>query len=137
MIRKEVQKIINEVYPHIEKHYGFSKFQECTPFVEVHHNIYARYSGIEDADGDETPDAEFDADDNTIYVYFPQMKSRKHIIQTLIHEYKHYLQSPLWMKRYRTMGYDYFTHPYEIQALEEEKNWKIFDSGNSSIKKVA
>ena len=105
---------------------GFSKFQKCTPWVEIHHNIYARYSGIEEATGDENPHAEYDADDNTIYVYYPQMKSRRHVIETLLHEYKHYLQSPSWMKRYRTMGHDYFTHPYEIEALKEEKNWKIF-----------
>ncbi len=126
MNRKEVHKIIKEVMPKIEKHYGFSKFQQTTPWVEIHHNIYARYSGIKEATGDENPHAEFDADDNTIYVYYPQMKSRRHVIETLLHEYRHYLQSPSWMKRYRTMGYDYITHPYEIQALEEEKNWKIF-----------
>ena len=34
--RQEVQKIINEVYPKIEKHYGYSKFiPECTPYVET------------------------------------------------------------------------------------------------------
>ena len=40
MTRKEVNEIIKEVYPKIEKHYGFSKFQKCTPYVETHSNIY-------------------------------------------------------------------------------------------------
>ena len=47
MIKEKVQNIINEVFPKIEKHYGFSKFQECTPYVELHKNIYEKYSGEE------------------------------------------------------------------------------------------
>ena len=47
MKESTVKKIINEVFPKIEKHYGFSKFQECTPYVETHRNIYEKYSGEE------------------------------------------------------------------------------------------
>ena len=127
MTKEEVNDIIKEVYPKIEKYYGYSKFYDCTPYVELHHNIYARYSGEEDAQGDEDGcHAEFDNTDNSIVVYYPNMKSRKHIIETLIHEYQHYLQSPLWMKGYYTMGYRYDNHPYEVAAYNEEKNYKIF-----------
>ena len=35
MIKEKVQNIVDEVFPKIEKHYGFSKFQECTPYVEL------------------------------------------------------------------------------------------------------
>ena len=127
MNRKEVQKIINEVYPQIEKHYGFSKFQECTPYVETHSNIYERYSGVEGMSGDEDGcHAEYCSIENSIFVYYPNMKSRKHVIETLVHEYQHYLQSPSWMKRYYNMGHDYVSHPYEKSAIAEEKNWKIF-----------
>ena len=52
MIKSKVQEIVNEVFPKIEKHYGFSKFQECTPYVELHKNIYEKYSGEEGSDGD-------------------------------------------------------------------------------------
>ena len=31
----------------------FSKFHNCTPYVETHRNIYERYSGEEGARGDE------------------------------------------------------------------------------------
>jgi hypothetical protein len=55
------------------------------------------------------------------------MKSREHIIQTLVHEYQHYLQSPSWFKRYYDMGYHYGNHPYEVQAYGEEKNWELFN----------
>ena len=127
MTRKEVNKIIKEVYPKIEKHYGFSKFQECTPYVETHSNIYERYSGLEGMSGDEDGcHAEYCSIENSIFVYFPNMKNRKHVIETLVHEYQHYLQSPSWMKRYYDMGYDYVSHPYEKAAIAEEKNWKIF-----------
>tara|TARA_B110000091_G_scaffold23079_1_gene21858 strand:+ start:389 stop:643 length:255 start_codon:yes stop_codon:yes gene_type:complete len=50
-----VQKIIKEVYPKIEKYYGFSKFNPNeTPYVETHYNIYARYSGEPEAEGTES-----------------------------------------------------------------------------------
>ena len=128
MTRQEVNQIVQEVYPKIEKYYGYSKFTpECTPYVELHHNIYARYSGEEDAQGEEDKcHAEYDRIDNSIVIYYPQMEDREHIIQTLVHEYQHYLQSPSWMKGYYDMGYRYDNHPYEVAAYAEEKNYKIF-----------
>jgi predicted GTPase len=128
MTLQEVKKVIEEVYPKIEAHYGYSKFTpECTPYVETHYNIYARYSGEEEAQGEEDGcHAEYDRTDNSIVIYWPNMKSRKHIIETLVHEYQHYLQSPSWMKRYYDMGYRYDNHPYELAAYKEENNWKIF-----------
>lgn len=127
MTRKEVNEIIKEVYPKIEKHYGFSKFQKCTPYVETHSNIYERYSGVEGMSGDEDGcHAEYCSIENSIFVYYPNMKSRRHVIETLVHEYQHYLQSPSWMKRYYNMGHDYVSHPYEKAAIAEEKSWKIF-----------
>ena len=54
MTKDKVQKIINEVLPKIENYYGFSKFQECTPYVELHKNIYEKYSGEEGSDGEES-----------------------------------------------------------------------------------
>jgi len=139
MTKEEVQKIVDEVYPKIEKHYGTSKFHNCTPYVELHHNIYLRIIG-EDLEmgeddypteveeyGECDPAAEFDREDNTIVVYHPKMKNRKDVIQTLVHEYQHHLQSPLWMKRYYTMGYHYGNHPYEVAATKEESNWKMFN----------
>ena len=128
MTKEQVHQIVEEVYPKIEKYYGYSKFTpECTPYIELHHNIYARYSGEEDAQGEEDKcHAEYDRIDNSIVIYYPQMKDREHIIQTLVHEYQHYLQSPSWMTRYYNMGFRYDNHPYEVAAYAEEKNYKIF-----------
>ena len=128
MIKEKVQNIIDEVFPKIEKHYGFSKFQECTPYVELHKNIYEKYSGEEGASGVEDGcHAEYCSMMNEISIYYPNMKSKRMIIETLIHEYIHYLQSPIWFKRYYDKyGHDYTTHPYEIAAVNEEKNYKLF-----------
>ncbi len=129
MTLKQVEEVIKEVYPKIEKFYGFSKFlPNETPYVETHYNIYARYSGEAEAEGEQDScQAEYDRTDNSIVVYWPNMKNRKHIIQTLVHEYQHYLQSPSWFKRFYTMGYDYNDHPYEVAAYAEESNWKVFN----------
>ena len=128
MIKEKVQNIVDEVFPKIEKHYGFSKFQECTPYVELHKNIYEKYSGEEGASGDEDGcHAEYCSMMNEISIYYPNMKSRKMIIETLIHEYIHYLQSPTWFKRYYDQyGHDYTTHPYEIEATSFENDYKLF-----------
>jgi len=124
-----IKNIVNEVYPKIEKYYGYSKFfSEVTPYVEYETSIYGRLSGEEDdgSMGEESPDAEFDRIDNSIVIYYPKMKSKRHIVETLVHEYQHYLQSPTWMKRYYDIGYNYNDHPYEVQAYNEEKNYKLF-----------
>lgn len=131
MNKNSVQNIINEVYPKIEKYYGYSKYHECTPYVELHHNIYIRITGdyYEQDILSETecnPDAEYDRDHNTIVIYWPKMVDREIIIRSLIHEYQHYLQSGSWYKRYYNMGYHYGNHPYEIKAKEEEENWILF-----------
>ena len=131
MNKESIQSIINKSYPKIEKYYGHSKYQNCTPYIELHHNIYIRITGDEyDQDilseTECNPDAEYDRFDNTIIIYWPKMVNKETIIKSLIHEYQHYLQSPSWMKRYYNMGYDYDNHPYEIQARKSENNWKTF-----------
>ena len=128
MTKNQVQNIINEVYPKIENHYGFSKFQECTPYIELHRNIYEKYSGNEGDSGDEDGcHAEYCSDMNEISIYYPNMKSRKMVVETLIHEYQHYLQSPIWFKRYyNKYRHDYTTHPYEISASNQEKDYILF-----------
>jgi len=123
-----VKRIVKEIYPKIMDYYGTSKFESETPYVEYERSIYERLSGEDDdgTTGDDSPQAEFDRIDNSIVLYYPKMVSRKHIIQCLVHEYQHYLQSPIWMKRYYTMGHSYSSHPYEVAAYKEEDNYKLF-----------
>jgi len=108
----KVKKIVEEILPKVVDKYGFSKFAECTPYVEYERMTHG-----------DTPHAEYDNITNSIIIYYPKMRSKKQIIQTLIHEYQHYLQSPSWMTRYYRMGYRYDNHPYEIAAYNEEVNW--------------
>ena len=44
----KIKEIVQEVFPKIELKYGYSKFAECTPYVEYEKSIYARLSGEED-----------------------------------------------------------------------------------------
>ena len=68
MNKEIVQQIINEVYPKITKHYGAHNGYEI-PTVEVHTNIFARISNIEDMEGDSCPSGEFCKDENKIFIY--------------------------------------------------------------------
>ena len=128
MTLNEIQKIVEETLPKIIKHYGVSKFQHSTPYVDYDTSIYAHLSGEEDDGtmGEQNPDAEYCNMNNEIIIYYPKMEDKQHIVETLVHEYQHYLQSPSWMKRYYNMGYGYSDHPYEIAAYNEEKNYKMF-----------
>lgn len=112
MKKQKVQEIIDDVFPKIEKHYGFSKFQECSPYIELvsGNNCHGEYCSIM----------------NEISIYYIKIKTRKMLIQTIIHEYMHYLQSPIWFKRYYRMGYNYNDHPYELEAISHEKDYKLF-----------
>ena len=66
MYKNEVENIVKEVYPLIQKYYGKSKFNGEAPKVDYHHNIYARITGIFEAEGDCSPAAEFERETNTI-----------------------------------------------------------------------
>lgn len=121
----KIKKIIQEVFPKIETKYGYSKITECSPYIEFEKSPYAETTNKGKSVGidQQCPDAEYDHISNTIVIYYLKMKSRKQVIQALIHEYQHYLQSPSWMTRYYKMGYNYNNHPYELTATAEEKNW--------------
>ena len=126
MEKELVKNIVDKVYPLVKQFYGKSTFKNKYPKIKYHHNIYARVSGIDDMVGEISPSAEYDRYNNIIWIYYPEGRSRKWVNQTLLHEYTHYLQSPIWMKRYYTMGYQYDTHPYEIAAKKSESNWEMF-----------
>ena len=74
MDKNKVKHIIDEVYPKVKEHYGISKYHSEFPEVKLHHNIYARLTGEEDAEGECSPHAEFERESNTIWVYWPEAK---------------------------------------------------------------
>jgi hypothetical protein len=120
---KKILQIANKVYPNIRAHYGLGK-KEYPP-IEVHKNILVRLSGEPEAEG-EPADAEYDRDENKLFIYSDYNDSVEDVIRGIIHEYIHYLQSGSWMKRYYSMGYKYGNHPYEVSAKKAEENWKMF-----------
>ena len=120
MLLVEIEEIVKDVLPKIQSMYGESKYYDTTPYIEYEDSIY------DISEGEELPDGEFNEIENSIVLYYPKMKTKENLIKTLIHEYQHYLQSPLWMKRYYTMGHTYESHPYEVAAVKEEKNYKLF-----------
>ena len=65
---------------------------------------------------------------NEIIVYVNEIDNLKEFIQTIIHEYVHYLQSPIWYSRHwnRKPNQKYFDHPYEAEAEEVAVTyWKV------------
>tara|TARA_R100001377_G_C3132487_1_gene89843 strand:- start:236 stop:664 length:429 start_codon:yes stop_codon:yes gene_type:complete len=122
----EVQTTIDRVYLDIVNNLGTSKYGNKPPTVEVHEDIYARVSGIPGATGEhsKSSEAEYDDINNKIYVYWPNMKDEKHVIQSLLHEYTHTLQDPAKWTEYREGGYE--NNPFEKQAKKAEKNWKKY-----------
>jgi len=102
----------------IEEVYGLSKFHECSPYIDFEPYLFSKYTG------EDHTEAEYVHDYNTIVLYYRQIRDEKHLAQTLIHEYQHYLQSPSWYTRYYNMGHYYSDHPYEVAAFKAENNFK-------------
>ena len=89
--------------------YGKSKNKDLWP------ELYLTY------DPDDPVQGEFLDEVDEIVVNMAQCKTIRDAIETMVHEYQHYLQGGAsgacdWHDRYFDMGYDYENHPYEIQA---------------------
>ncbi len=123
MPKNTIQDIVDRVYPQIVNDLGKGK---RLPVVELHRDIYARLSGIEDMEGEESTssEAEYDDKENKIFIYYPNMKDEKHVIQSLLHEYTHSLQDQKKRKKHGEHGYE--NDPYEIEASRAEKNWRKY-----------
>jgi hypothetical protein len=131
MEEKEIIQIVNKVYPKIVKYYtGDSEKEYKKGFPEIDHswpNVYARYSQNVDMEGEDDASAEFVRKENKIYVYSDHIPNKEELVKAIIHEFVHFLQSESWMQRYyKSGGYEYHNHPYEVKATEEEKNWQKF-----------
>ena len=125
MTRNEIQQIVDYAYPKIIDYYG--KGSKPIPPVELHFDIYARLSGIEGMEGEEsdTSEAQYDADTNMMYVYTRNMKNEEDVLRALIHEYTHYKQDHKLFKKYKAM-YSYDEDPTEIEAKRNEEDWPLF-----------
>ena len=126
MTKQEVQQLIKKVYPKLKDYYGLSKFCGKYPTVKLHHNIYARLTGIDEMTGECSPAAEFERETNTIWIYWLEAVDECWVIGTLLHEYTHYLQDGNEMKKLYNDGYTYDNHPFELEATKEEEKWNLF-----------
>jgi len=120
MTRKEIQQVTEEVYNKVIEKYGESKYHNHLPYVAIEDTPYSDEEVPKDLYG------EYCSMLNEITLYWKNIPSLEVLIRTLVHEYQHYLQSPSWMKRYYTMGYNYNDHPYEVAAFNEEEKWMEF-----------
>ena len=125
MTPDEIQQIIDYAYPMIQKYYGKGKLS--IPSIELHRDIYARLGGIEDIEGEHssTSIAQYEGDENKIFIYYPNVKTEEDVLRALIHEYTHYTQDSELFAKYRAI-YSYDEDPTEIEARENEKNWEMF-----------
>jgi Zn-dependent peptidase ImmA (M78 family) len=117
---KQITEYTEKYLNSVESMYGESNHHDHTPYVYI-----CKDKIKEDTKG------EYCFLLNEITVYLNNIHSHEELIRVLIHEYQHYLQSPSWFTRYYNMGYRYDNHPYEIQAYNEEENWKkIWDKAS-------
>ena len=115
----KARRLSYKFFKKIEEIYGYSRFHECSPYLEFEPHLFSKYTG------EESTEAEYNFENNSIILYYRLIKDEQHLAETLIHEYQHYLQSPSWFTRYYNMGYCYSDHPYEVAAFNEEKNWRL------------
>ena len=63
---------------------------------------------------------EFDCDENIVFIYWNNCETVKELISTCIHEWTHQLQ-PIASRYWEYEG-DYYNHPMEKEARDNEKN---------------
>ena len=106
-----MEKIANEILQQLIKHYGKSRFYDWLPTISI-------------SKEDSILSGEFRNDWQEIVLYTSAFEFGPEQLATVInHEYIHYLQSPVWLKRYGDM-YNYYENPYEIEAYQREEEWR-------------
>jgi hypothetical protein len=126
MTQDEVQLIVDRVFPQIVQDRRAPP--QGIPNIELHADIYARYSDIEGMTGElsHSSKAEFVDEDNAIYVYYPNMKNEEDVIRSLLHEFEHAHQDPKKYAKYREEGDDGISNPYEVDARRAEGKWRKY-----------
>ena len=121
--KEDINNVVNKVYPKIVRDLGGQQKK-----VEIHSDIYTRLGavGVEDLMAQNNPSAEFDPEENKIFIYSTAMKSVEEIIRSLLHEHTHTLQNQKEFKRLYDLGFNYSNHPFEKAALAAETNWKKY-----------
>ena len=125
-MKTNIKNIIDKVYPKISKDYS------CDAKVELHKSIFTRLNVIPAMEEDNSC-AEYDWNENKIYIYTINTNNEEDIIKALIHECVHSNQNKELLDVYYFIGLDYNTNPYEIEAEYEEQNWKKYKINTNKI----
>ena len=122
--KRQIEKLIQKVYPKIVKELG----GEAKP-VEVYDNIWYRLGAVavDDLKREQgNPNAQYNPDDDIIYIYSEVTNNVEQVIRSLLHEHTHTIQDQKEFKKLYDKGYEYSNHPFELEALEAEKDWKKY-----------
>ena len=104
---KKVKEIASLTLMYSIAKFGVHKYKKV-PKVSVINNPDDKFYGM------------FDCGTNRIVVNRAYAADVKLFIQTLLHEYTHYLQNMnTYIQLYKKVGYD--NHPYEVEARNSEK----------------
>ena len=122
--QRQIEKLIQKVYPQIVRDLG----GEAKP-VEVYDNIWDRLGAVavDDLKREHgNPNAQYNPDDDIIYIYSEVTNNVEQVIRSLLHEHTHTIQDQKEFKKLYDKGYEYSNHPFELEALEAEKDWKKY-----------
>ena len=126
MNKSNILNIVSEVYPKITKDYN------SNAKIEVYTDIFTRLQCIP-AINDELISAEYDWSENKVYIYTTNMTNEEQIIRSLIHECVHSTQFKVLFDKYYENGANYSPHPCEIEAIEQEENWKKYKTNTNKV----
>ena len=118
------QSVVDRVYPQIVNDLGGQ-----IKSVEVHDNIWKQVDavGIEDLKREQgNPDARYNPHNDVIYLYSEKINTEEDIIKSLLHEHTHTLQDQVEFKKLYDQGFNYGNHPFELEAIRAEENWKNY-----------
>jgi len=122
--QRQIEKLIQKVYPKIVKELG----GDAKP-VEVYDNMWDRLGAVavDDLKREQgNPNAQYNPDDDIIYIYSEVTNNVEQVIRSLLHEHTHTIQDQKEFKKLYDKGYEYSNHPFELEALEAEKDWKKY-----------
>jgi hypothetical protein len=107
MTKKQAERIGLRVVGWCLNEYGHSKYYgDNTPLLETQYQ----------SDTDKHTYGEFDRDEVMIYVFTRTNRTVACLVNTVIHEFRHYLQSPTWIGRYIAKYGESRKNPYEREA---------------------
>ncbi len=110
---EEFKAHVKKVFALCKKHYGMSKYQSEYPDL------------VFDLSGEDIMGGYYCHDTNEMQINYQGFDDSKecseYYTKLVTHEWIHFLQSPVWFKRYYSQyGHDYISHPYEREAYGRE-----------------